>query len=211
MVDGFVRRTSTAPGEAPSRNLLGFKDGTANLRSDDPDAMARHVWVGPADPEPAWAVGGSYQVVRQIRMLVEFWDRVRINEQEDLIGRRKATGAPLDGEAETDVPDYAADPDGAATPLTAHIRLANPRTPETADDLMLRKGINYSRGFDTAGHLDQGLAFVSYQRQLRRFLAVQGRLTGEPLEEYIRGEGGGFFFALPGVPGDGFLGDGLFA
>ena len=63
-----------------------------------------------------------------------------------------------------------------------------------------------------AGQLDQGLAFVSFQRSLADgFLAVQGRLNGEPLEEYIRGEGGGFFFALPGAQPGGHLGDGLLA
>jgi deferrochelatase/peroxidase EfeB len=75
---------------------------------------------------------------------------------------------------------------------------------------MLRRGFSYSRGFDRAGRLDQGLAFVSYQRSLRSFLNVQERLRGERLEEYVLPEGGGFFFALPGVPDAGrSLGDAL--
>jgi deferrochelatase/peroxidase EfeB len=58
----------------------------------------------------------------------------------------------------------------------------------------------FLRGFDGAGRLDQGLLFASFQRSLLRgFLAVQARLKGEPLEEYIQPVGGGFFFALPGV------------
>lgn len=200
MVEGFNRRTAPEPGRAQVRNLLGFKDGTANLDVSDDELLDRHVWVGPSDDEPAWAVGGSYQVARTIRMLVEAWDRATLREQEAIIGRHKVTGAPLGARDETDEPDYASDPDGKVVPLDAHIRLANPRTPETDENLILRRGFSYSRGFDGAGRLDQGLAFVSFQRSLAKgFLAVQDRLSGEPLEEYIRAEGGGFFFAFPGV------------
>lgn len=210
MLDGYSRRVEADAGEAGVRNLMGFVDGTANLRPEEDQAMDRFVWVGGDDGEPDWAVGGSYHVVRVIRMLVEFWDRTRLSEQEALIGRTKSNGAPLDGEVETDVPDYAADPDGEITPLDAHIRLANPRTEETADQLILRKGFSFSRGFDGSGQLDQGLAFVSFQRSLeRQFLPVQERLAGEPLEEYILPVGGGFFFALPGALEGEYLGERL--
>ena len=211
MLEGYNRRVEAGPGEAGVRNLMGFVDGTANLHPDVDAQMDKSVWIASDDPEPAWVAGGSYQAVRVIRMLVEFWDRTRLGEQEALIGRRKSDGAPLDGEKETDIPDFAADPEGAITPLDSHIRLANPRTPEVMDQVILRKGFSYSRGFDGAGQLDQGLAFVSFQRSIeRQFLPIQKRLDGEPLEEYIRPEGGGFFLALPGVPEPGrYLADGL--
>jgi deferrochelatase/peroxidase EfeB len=213
MVDGYARGIGAghASEAATPRNLLGFKDGTANLDVDDDALMDRHVWVGADDGEPAWAVGGSYQAVRVIRMFVEFWDRTQLAEQEGIIGRRKVSGAPLGMTGEFDDPNYAEDPDGKRIKLDAHIRLANPRTTETDQNLILRRGFNYSRGFDGAGRLDQGLAFVAYQRSLERgFLTVQNRLKGEPLEEYILPVGGGFFFMLPGVTGsDRFLGDQL--
>ncbi|BBY95372.1 peroxidase [Mycobacterium gallinarum] len=213
MIDGYARGIGAgqASDAATPRNLLGFKDGTANLDVDDAALMDRHVWVGADDGEPEWAVGGSYQAVRIIRMFVEFWDRTRLIEQEQLIGRAKVSGAPLGLTGEFTDPDYPEDPDGKRIPLDAHIRLANPRTPETDENLILRRGFNYSRGFDGAGRLDQGLAFVAYQRSLEKgFLTVQRRLKGEPLEEYIMPVGGGFFFILPGVTGpDRFLGDRL--
>jgi len=211
--DGYSRGSTPADGSTGApRNLMGFKDGTANLDTSDGELMRRHVWVADGDAEPAWAVGGSYQAVRLIRMFVEFWDRTPLAEQEAIMGRHKLSGAPLGRKAEHDEPSFAADPTDTGTPLDAHIRLANPRTSASAANLMLRRGFSYTRGFDGAGQLDQGLAFVSYQRSLEAgFRTVQSRLKGEPLEEYILPEGGGFFFALPGVVDEsGYLGQGLF-
>ncbi|MFT3731960.1 MAG: iron uptake transporter deferrochelatase/peroxidase subunit [Hyphomicrobium sp.] len=190
-----------ADGSVPSaRNFLGFRDGSANPHSSDHLLMDEIVWVGEIAGEPQWAVGGTYQAVRIIRNFVERWDRTPLGEQERIFGRKKMSGAPMDGTKESDVPDYAKDPDGKITRLNAHIRLANPRTPETRKSLMLRRPFNYSNGITKNGQLDQGLLFIAYQSDLEKgFISVQTRLNGEPLEEYIKPIGGGYFFVLPGA------------
>ncbi len=205
-ITGF--HSGPRPDGAP-RNLFGYKDGIVNPTEDE-----NLVWITPDSGQPDWAVGGTFMVVRLIRMLVEFWDRVGIPEQNAMIGRNRNNGAPLDGVNETDIPNYAADPDGKLIPLDAHIRLANPRTPATDRSRILRRGYNYERaGIDRNGNSETGLIFCCFQQNIQdQFEANQQRLLNEPMVDYIQPFGGGYFIVLPGVPDfGGNLGDSLFS
>jgi deferrochelatase/peroxidase EfeB len=195
-IDGFRGAARGPTARNHPRNLFAFRDGTANPPTEDAQMMTRLVWVG--DGEPTWARGGTFQVVRVIRMHVEFWDRVGLDEQERMIGRVRASGAPLGGTEEFEDPRYELDPKGERIPLSSHIRSANPRTAATADQRILRRGYNYDRGIDEAGALDQGLVFVAFNQSPRRqFQTIQERLLQEPMIDYIKPVGGGYFFVPP--------------
>jgi deferrochelatase/peroxidase EfeB len=210
-IDGFLGATRGPSAHNSPRNLFAFRDGTANPPTADAQLMKRLVWV--PSGKPSWAAGGSYQVVRVIRMHVEFWDRVGLTEQEQMIGRVRGSGAPLGGTDEFEDPRYDLDPKGQRIPLMAHIRSANPRTQATADQRILRRGYNYARGVDQAGTLDQGLVFVAFNQNPRRqFQTIQRRLIEEPMVDYITPVGGGYFFTPPGAgPEPDFVGSGLFS
>ncbi|MFD6422874.1 Dyp-type peroxidase [Streptomyces sp. NPDC060198] len=195
--DGFLNppRPSGAP-----RSIVGFKDGISHPDTKSEREMDRVLWLGSRGGAPAWARGGCYQVLRITRLRVEAWDRLPVSEQERAFGRNKASGAPLTGTKETDVPDYRSDPDGRKISFDSHIRRANPRTPETADSLPLRRSYNFDRGLAPDGGLDVGLNFCCYQQDIaRQFEAVQRRLDGERLADFTVTRGGGYFLVLPGV------------
>lgn len=207
---GFGRTSSTSTAQATPRNLFGFKDGTANLKAEETDAVDEQVWVGASDG-PAWLAGGSYLVTRRIRMIIENWDRVQLGEQESLVGRTKGSGAPLSGGTEFTEPDFDADgPTGA--PLiaeTSHVRLAHPS--QNGGTRLLRRGYNFVDGNDALGRLDAGLFFVSFQRSPQQFIDVQRSLAADGLNEYLKHVGSAVFAVPAGVAEGEFVGQALFA
>jgi deferrochelatase/peroxidase EfeB len=212
-VDGFVMTKRGPTPRSSTRNLFGFRDGTSNPDPTDAKEMERLVWVRPGPGDPRWIAGGTYQVVRTIRMHVEFWDRVGMFEQTNMVGRDRVSGAPLGGKSEFEDPRYDLDPKGERIPLSAHIRLANPRTRATEDQRILRRPYNYDRGLDEAGDLDQGLLFVAFNQDIpRQFETIQNRLEEEEMADYVTPVGGGYYFA-PRAAADSadWVGSGMFA
>jgi len=214
---GFGRTSSTTSAQVTPRNMLGFKDGTNNLRSDDAAAMDKHVWVQRGDERGAraWIAGGSYLVARRIRMHIETWDRDTLGDQETVIGRQKLSGAPFGSDDEFAALDFAAKgPDGELrTDPRAHVPLAHPS--HNGGATMLRRGYSFVDGSDELGRLDAGLFFLSYQRDPQTFITVQQHLAGKQndlLNEYIQHVSSGLWAVPPGVrrPGH-FWGQALFA
>jgi deferrochelatase/peroxidase EfeB len=197
---GFGRTSSTSTTQDTPRNLMGFKDGTRNIKAEDDADMARYVWVGRETDQP-WMRGGSYLVARRIRMLIESWDTDSLADQEKVFGRVKDSGAPLTGTGEFDTPNLRARKDGHyVIDLNAHIRLAAPSS--NNDERILRRGYSYTDGIDpSTGLLDAGLFFIAYQKDPRRqFVPIQARLgQHDLLNEYIRHTSSALFAVPPGL------------
>lgn len=207
---GFGRTSSTSRAQTTPRNMMGFKDGTRNLKLEDTAKLDQQLWVQPGDG-PDWMIGGSYLVARRIRMMIETWDRTSLAEQEAVIGRHKGSGAPLGKAGEFDEPDFSAKDSNGLPRFTkdAHIRLAHPSANKGAE--LLRRGYNFVDGTDGLGRLDAGLFFLAYQRDPRKqFVPVQRNLSKDSLNEYIKHVGSGIFACPPGVQRGAFWGESLF-
>jgi deferrochelatase/peroxidase EfeB len=210
---GFGRTSSTSKAQDTPRNLFGFKDGTANLKSEEPEDVTDFVWVGGGDdPGADWLVGGSYLVARRINMHIETWDRTSLREQEGLVGRDRAHGAPLSGGTEfSEIDLHAQGRGGPLVPLNSHVRLAHPSV--NNGTRLLRRGYNFTDGSDRLGRLDAGLFFVAFVRDPdRHYIPMQLQLASKDgLMEYLQHTGSGLWAAPPGVREGEHVGQALFS
>jgi dye decolorizing peroxidase len=191
---GFNAARGSGSETATGRNLMGQLDGTNNPKPADPDFAARVFATG-----PGWMRGGSYLVVRRIRMLLDDWEVLAQADQEKVIGRRKDTGAPLSGGEEFTPSNFGS----TAIPVNAHIRLANPAFNDGA--AMLRRGLSYVDGAEA------GLLFLAWQADPRHgFIPVQRHLVGvDALGRYIRHEASALFAMPGGASSTSYVGAGL--
>ncbi|MGO4369337.1 Dyp-type peroxidase, partial [Paenibacillus sp. MCAF20] len=183
--EGFQRTGGADPSGATPRNLMGFKDGTNNPDTSDDSVMNKVVWASASDGA-GWMEGGTYMVVRRIRIRVEVWDRSTLGDQEATFGRHRASGAPLGGSQEHDAPDFdKLDEKGKPViPVNAHMRLAR----GDGSIQILRRSYSYSSGMDhKMGQLDAGLLFICFNRDTsKQFTPMQKKLgQNDLLNEYI--------------------------
>lgn len=209
--DGFGRTSSTSRSQPTPRNLIGFKDGTNNIRLEDTEAMDDYVWVQPGDGPP-WMVGGSFLVARRIKILFDVWDATGLEGQEEVIGREKLSGAPLGGDNEYDSVDLDARSAGRPViPPDAHVRLSNPEV--NGDRRILRRGYSFSEPPEPeSGQIDAGLFFISFQRDPEQFVSIQRRLSeSDALNRHTLHTASALFACPPGTKPGGFFGERLFA
>ena len=216
-----------APSDETPRNLMGFKDGTNNppraatdVSPDRPKSFDDVVWVG--DEGPDWMRGGSYLVARRIRISLEHWDRSEIDFQEQVIGRRKYSGAPTGKTVERDSLDLdRVDADG--NPLIAdnsHVRLGAAATNGGAQ--IFRRPYSYNDGVRFTAErwppwrqgmmYDAGLFFICYQRDPREgFIKIyQNMAKLDALNQFTTHTGGGLFACPGGIHEGEFIGQRLF-
>ncbi|TDD92905.1 deferrochelatase/peroxidase EfeB [Actinomadura darangshiensis] len=209
-MNGFNRARGATDRPRTVRNLMGQLDGTNNPHPFAPGFDAEIFAADTTGPH-AWMNGGSYAVVRRIRMLLDTWEKLPVDRQEQVIGRRKDTGAPLSGGTETTPVNLAAvRPDGAlAIPGDAHIRVAAPASNGGAT--LLRRGFSYYDGPRPDGAPDAGLLFIAWQADpTTGFIQVQRKLAGaDGLTRFLRHESSAIFAVPGGAASGSYVGQAL--
>lgn len=208
----------TAASDGTPRNLMGFKDGTINPAGSQ---LEEFVFVG--SEGPSWMRSGTYLIIRRIRISLEHWDQKSLSIQEQVIGRHKASGAPLGKSGEFDALDLkkidrSGDP---IIPVDSHVRLAAPQNND--GQMILRRSYAYDDGlsefnerwppWQQAMLYDTGLLFMAYQRDPRKgFIPIFQKLAENDALGQFTTQTGSAIVALPPAATDAghFVGEGLF-
>lgn len=209
-MNGFSRTPGATAKPMTVRNLMGQVDGTNNPKPSDPGFRGA-VFVSDRRGGESWMNGGSYAVVRRIRMLLDPWEQLPLARQEAVIGRRKSDGAPLSGGTESTPVDLGKmNRDGTlAVAGDAHIRVAAAQSNDGAR--ILRRPFSYHDGFDADGTPDAGLLFVAWQAApVDGFVKVQRKLdSADALSRFIRHESSALFAVPPAARPGGYVGQAL--
>lgn len=202
---GFRRAAGIEDG-VTQRNVLGQLDGTRNPPPGSP-AFEAAVWT---DAGPDWLHGGTTLVLRRIRAELETWDAVDVAGKEFAVGRRLATGAPLTGTAEHDLPDYAATNEIGLPVISDVSHIA--RAHVGHDRLRIfRRAYNYDEAPGPDGRADAGLIFGAFQRDIgEQFLPMQRKLAEvDLLNAWVTPIGSAVFAVPPGCRPGGWIGQTL--
>src|SRR5215208_4381524 len=128
-------------------------------------------------PRPAGSPAARTSWPDGSNMTIEIWDRQPLREQERVIGRTKAEGAPLSGGNEFDQPDFTMKGRGDE-PLVAtdaHVRMVH--SDNNGGAKMLRRGYNFVDGSNGLGRMDAGLFFLAFLRDPRtHFIPIQTKI-----------------------------------
>ncbi|MDO5076927.1 iron uptake transporter deferrochelatase/peroxidase subunit [Corynebacterium sp.] len=203
---GFGRTSSTSTTQKTPRNLFGQKDGTSNIKAEEPERLKEHVWIN-----DGWARGGTYLVARRITMTIEVWDGVRLEEQERVTGRDKREGAPLSGGDEFTPPDFTATDDTGSLLIDERSHVARVHPDNNDGIAMMRRGYNFVDGNDTQGRLNAGLFFIAFVKAPGRFAKVHKNMARDDMFiEYLKTTGSAVFLVPPGIQEGQYVGQQLF-
>lgn len=210
---GFKKHTTP-------RNQMGFLDGSINVNPNNPKSMNKFVWVGEEGPQ--WLRGGTYMVIRPIRISLDHWDNMNVAFQEESIGRHKASGAPIGKKREGESLGLdRVNKDG--NPVVAefsHAALSAPERNGGAE--IFRRAYNYDNGIAKFAErwppwrqlmtFDAGLLFQCYQRDPRTgFIRIFANMAQfDMLNQFTTHVGGGLFACPHGVSPGQYIGEDLF-
>lgn len=178
---GFV---DTPSGETP-RNLLGFKDGTAQPR-DERD------WN-----EAIWdEFGGSAMVVRRVVFDIPGWEQLSRADRELAFGRDMKTGAPLGGTDEFEDVDVSKS-DATGLPFIdpkSHVGIAAGEGTN-----MRRRAYNWDN--DVTVDAESGLIFIAFQNDPdNAFTPLQHKLSdNDRMNTWMTHIGSAIFWVFPGT------------
>ncbi|MHA3053713.1 Dyp-type peroxidase [Acinetobacter sp. ANC 4633] len=159
------------------RDLTGFIDGTENPQfSDNREETAL------LGAEAGEFAGGSFVFAQRYVHDLDKWRRLKVDVQEQVIGRTKLESIELDDEAK---------------PENAHIARTVVEDDEGEELEILRHSLPYGDG-----HGDQGLFFIAYTKDLTRIDRMLQRMFGtsgdgihDRLLHFVAAVDGAYYFA----------------